>query len=65
MQLSIDTIISAHKRIKPYIINTPIKSNEEINQLVEADIYFKCENMQNYHRVNDINKKYLFPPYID
>ncbi|MDG2265597.1 MAG: pyridoxal-phosphate dependent enzyme [Candidatus Marinimicrobia bacterium] len=47
MQLSLDTIISAHKRIKPYIINTPIKSDEEINQLVGADIYFKCENMQN------------------
>ena len=47
MQLSLETITSAHNRIKPYIINTPVESNEEINQLVGADIYFKCENMQN------------------
>ena len=47
MQLSIQTIKEAHNRIKPYIINTPIKSNNEINNLVNADIYFKCENLQN------------------
>ena len=47
MQLSIQTIKEAHNRIKPYIINTPIKSNNEINNLVDADIYFKCENLQN------------------
>ena len=46
MQLSIQTIEQAHDRIKPYIINTPIKSNKEINDLVGADIYFKCENLQ-------------------
>ena len=46
MQLSIQTIEQAHNRIKPYIINTPIKSNKEINDLVGADIYFKCENLQ-------------------
>ena len=47
MQLSLQTIELAHNRIKPYIINTPIKSNEEINHSVGADIYFKCENLQN------------------
>ena len=47
MQLSIQTIKAAHNRIKPYIINTPIKSDKEINHLVDADVYFKCENLQN------------------
>ena len=47
MQLSLQTIELAHNRIKPYIINTPIKSNEEINHSVGSDIYFKCENLQN------------------
>jgi len=47
MKLSLDTIKSAHNRIKPYIVNTPIKSNKEINELVGAEIYFKCENVQN------------------
>jgi Threonine dehydratase len=47
MQLSIKTIKAAHNRIKPYIINTPIKSDKEINDLVDADVYFKCENLQN------------------
>ena len=38
MQLSIKTIKTAHNRIKPYIINTPIKSDKEINHLVDADV---------------------------
>ena len=46
MQLSIQTIKAAHNRIKPYINNTPIKSDKEIKHLVDADVYFKCENLQ-------------------
>ena len=38
MQLSIQTIEQAHDRIKPYIINTPIKSNKEINDLVGSRV---------------------------
>jgi threonine dehydratase len=41
-----ESIIEAHKRIEPYIHRTPIMSSEQINQLLECSIYFKCENFQ-------------------
>ena len=39
-------IQEAHKRIKPYIHRTPVLSSSSINQLIEAQLYFKCENFQ-------------------
>ncbi len=39
-------IIEAAERIKPYINRTPILTSHLINELLDADIYFKCENMQ-------------------
>jgi len=41
-----ENLIACHKRIKPYIHNTPILSSRLINEMVDADIYFKCENFQ-------------------
>jgi threonine dehydratase len=45
-QITLDTIIQTHKRIKPYIHRTPILTNQTINELVGASIFFKCENFQ-------------------
>jgi len=39
-------IESAHKRIKPFIHQTPLFSSESINQLAGATLLFKCENFQ-------------------
>jgi threonine dehydratase len=36
----------AHKRIKPFIHRTPILTSRIINELVGAELYFKCENFQ-------------------
>lgn len=36
----------AHTRIKPYIHNTPVLSAQYINNLSNAEVYFKCENFQ-------------------
>ena len=38
--------LATHQAIKPYIHQTPIFSSSSINKLVEAELYFKCENMQ-------------------
>jgi len=43
---SIQDVRKAAERIKPYIHRTPVLSSKSINQLVGADIYFKCENFQ-------------------
>lgn len=39
-------IISAHKRIKPYIHNTPVLTSSAINSIVHNELFFKCENFQ-------------------
>jgi threonine dehydratase len=44
--VTINNIKEAHDRIGSYIHRTPILTNETINQLVGAKLYFKCENFQ-------------------
>ncbi|HZL09274.1 MAG TPA: pyridoxal-phosphate dependent enzyme [Prolixibacteraceae bacterium] len=39
-------IEKAHDRIRPYIHRTPVLSSQSINQIVGADLFFKCENFQ-------------------
>lgn len=39
-------LIEAHKRIEPYIHNTPVLSSQLINNIVDANVVFKCENFQ-------------------
>ncbi|MEI6454754.1 MAG: pyridoxal-phosphate dependent enzyme [bacterium] len=39
-------ILSAAERIKPYVRHTPLLSSATINKMLEAEVYFKCENFQ-------------------
>lgn len=39
-------LLECHRRIAPYIHNTPILSSRSLNTLVGGDIVFKCENFQ-------------------
>lgn len=39
-------IKETHKRIENYIHKTPVLSSQLIDNICEADIYFKCENFQ-------------------
>ncbi len=39
-------IEKAHDRIRPYIHKTPVFSSQSINQIVGAELFFKCENFQ-------------------
>lgn len=43
---SAQDIIAAHQRIKKYIHRTPILTSSYINELVSAELFFKCENFQ-------------------
>ncbi|EAS06712.1 pyridoxal-phosphate-dependent protein (macronuclear) [Tetrahymena thermophila SB210] len=45
-QPTVEDILQAHQKIKPYIHQTPIITCTSLNQLVGADLYFKCENFQ-------------------
>ena len=39
-------MLDAHKRIKPHISRTPIRTSDYLNDLTGAQLFFKCENFQ-------------------
>jgi threonine dehydratase len=39
-------IEKTHERIRPYIHRTPVLTSQSINQIVGAELFFKCENFQ-------------------
>lgn len=39
-------VILAHKRIEPYIHQTPVLTSSYLNELTGAQLFFKCENFQ-------------------
>ena len=41
-----DTLIQVHERIKPYLHQTPVLTSSLINSIMEANLFFKCENFQ-------------------
>ncbi|MEO0385172.1 MAG: beta-hydroxyaspartate dehydratase BhcB [Pseudomonadota bacterium] len=41
-----DDVKAAHERIKPHIHRTPIHTSSYFNELVGAELFFKCENFQ-------------------
>ncbi|MBI0578654.1 threonine/serine dehydratase [Neobacillus cucumis] len=44
--ITLQHIIQAHGRIKPYIRHTPLEYNGELSRLSDSDIYLKLENLQ-------------------
>jgi threonine dehydratase len=43
---TIEIIEAAHRRIHPYINCTPLMTSRAINEMVGAELVFKCENFQ-------------------
>ncbi len=41
-----DDILKAHERIKPYIHRTPVLTSQSIDELADAQVFFKSENFQ-------------------
>jgi len=39
-------IQKAHECIRPYIHRTPVMTSKSINEIVGAELFFKCENLQ-------------------
>ncbi len=42
----LNTIIQSAKRIEPYIHKTPVYKSVNLNNIVKAKVFFKCENFQ-------------------
>ena len=43
---TLDDMLAAHERIKPYIHRTPVLTSTFMNELSGAELFFKCENFQ-------------------
>ena len=41
-----EDMLAAHERIKPHIRRTPILRSDYLSELTGADLFFKCENLQ-------------------
>jgi len=41
-----EMLLQVHLRVKPYIHRTPVLTSELINDMAQAQVYFKCENFQ-------------------
>ena len=46
MNITIDDIQQAHKRIQPYIHCTPILQSRALNKIIGCELFFKAENLQ-------------------
>lgn len=43
---TIDDMLEAHERIKPYIHRTPVMTSSFLNEMAGCEMFFKCENFQ-------------------
>jgi threonine dehydratase len=43
---TLDDMLAAHERIKPYIHRTPVLTSSYLNKLTGCEMFFKCENFQ-------------------
>lgn len=43
---SFEAILSAHKRISPHIHRTPVITSSSLDEIADARLFFKCENLQ-------------------
>ena len=43
---NLSDIKRAHQRIEKYIVRTPILTSSSVNEMIGAEIFFKCENFQ-------------------
>ena len=39
-------LLDAYKAVKPWIHRTPVLTSSQIDQMVGASVFFKCENFQ-------------------
>lgn len=43
---TLDDMLEAHERIKPYIHRTPVMTSQFLNKMAGCEMFFKCENFQ-------------------
>src|SRR5436190_9526996 len=46
MPLDLSAIRTAHERIRPYVMRTPVLTSSRLDEAIGALLFFKCENFQ-------------------
>ena len=46
MEITVEIILDAQKKIKPHIHHTPVMTSRYVNQITGSEVFFKCENFQ-------------------
>ena len=46
MSLDLDSIRTAHERIRPFVTRTPVMTSSRLNEANGVWLFFKCENFQ-------------------
>jgi len=46
LELNFEDVVNSYNRIQKYVKNTSLISNQEINNEIKANIFFKCDNFQ-------------------
>jgi threonine dehydratase len=44
--ISLESIVSAHAAIAPYVLRTPLHASRSLSRLAGASVFLKCENLQ-------------------
>jgi threonine dehydratase len=47
MTVTYEDVAAAHERVKPHAVRTPVLSSAAVNERTGAQVFFKCENLQN------------------
>src|SRR3954468_23041406 len=47
MTVTYEDVAAAHERIKPHAVRTPVLTSAAIDAATGAQVFFKCENLQN------------------
>jgi threonine dehydratase len=47
MSVTYEDVAGAHERIKPHAVRTPVLRSAAVDQRTGAQVFFKCENLQN------------------
>lgn len=47
MSVTYEDVAAAHERVKPHAVKTPVLRSAAIDARTDAQVFFKCENLQN------------------
>lgn len=54
---TLDDMLAARQRIEPHVHRTPVLTSRMLNELSGAELFFKCENLQRFVRLQGARRQ--------